>query len=91
VPDQILLPVKARQITETAIKARVGCAWIIIDDDADYPGAVIARFATHSPSVYVMVAATLDELRAMLPPGLIRSLRQPGDPLGVIEIWFSPP
>ena len=50
-------------------------------------GAVLARFATATaPTVYIMVAADVDELRAMLPPGLIRSERQPGDPEGVIEV-----
>jgi hypothetical protein len=36
-----------------------------------------------------MVADTLAELQAMLPPGLARSPRQPVDPPEVVEIWFS--
>jgi hypothetical protein len=34
----------------------------------------------------VLVAATLGELRAFLPIGLTHSLRQPGDPAGMIEV-----
>ena len=61
-------------------------------DDAEHPGAVVGRFATTTAlSVYVMVAGDAAEMRAMLPPGLIRSERQPDDPEGVVEIWFSPP
>jgi hypothetical protein len=43
---------------------------------------------TGSPSVYVLEAETLGELRAMLPPGLERSERQPADPPEVIELWW---
>jgi len=43
---------------------------------------------TVSPSVYVLVAETLEELGTMLPPGLERSERQPADPPGVIEFWW---
>ena len=28
---------------------------------------------------------------SLLPPGLMRSVRQPGDPPEVGEMWFSPP
>jgi hypothetical protein len=43
---------------------------------------------TGSPSVYVPEAKTLVELRAMLPPGLERSERQPAGPPAVIELWW---
>ena len=91
-PDRIIAPAKAREVTEAAIEAGVGCAWILMHDDAEHPGAVVARFATTTAlSIYVMVADDAAELRAMLPPVLIRSQRQPGDPEDVVEIWFSPP
>jgi hypothetical protein len=37
---------------------------------------------------YVLVADTLEELRAQLPAGLTYSERQPADAPEVMEVWY---
>jgi hypothetical protein len=66
-------------------------AWIVQRDPPEHPGKFIARLTTAHPTVYVLQADNHAELQAMLPAGLSRSDRQPGDPLDVVEIWFSAP
>jgi hypothetical protein len=64
-------------------------SWPVVSAGEDeHHGKLVARMVTVSPSAYVLVAETLDELRVMLPPGLKRSERQPADPPGVIELWW---
>jgi hypothetical protein len=41
------------------------------------------------PTPYVMLADTLDEIRAALPPGLHHSDRTPADPERLVELWSS--
>jgi hypothetical protein len=60
-----------------------------MQDQPAYPGKLIARLATIDPTTYVMVADTLDEMRAALPPGLHHSDRTPADPEGLAELWSS--
>lgn len=72
-----------------AARAHVLFAWIILHDPPDYSGKFVARFATIHPTVYVMQADTLAEIRTHLPPGLTRSERQLADPPEVVEIWFA--
>jgi hypothetical protein len=36
-----------------------------------------------------MLADTLAGIQGMLPPGLVRSERQPADPPEMVEIWFA--
>jgi hypothetical protein len=43
---------------------------------------------TETPSPYVLVADTLAEIHAQLPPHLVRAGRLPADPPEVAEIWF---
>ena len=88
--DQIIDAVMARSIQADAAKAHVLFAWIILKDHDDYPGRVIARLATMHPTIYVMVADTLAEVQAMLPPGLAHAARDNADPPEVVEIWLSP-
>ena len=56
-----------------------------------YPERYAARLLTsgRAPSPYLMLADTLAEVQAMLPPGLVRSGRMPADPPDVVEIWFA--
>jgi hypothetical protein len=58
-------------------------------DPPDYPGKVTARLVTDILAFYVLVADTLADVRAQLPPMLDRSERQPTDLPEVVEIWFS--
>ncbi len=81
----------ARSLHADAAKAHVQFAWIVMQDLPDHPGKFVARLATEHPTIYVLEAATLAEIQAMLPPGLERSERQPVDPPEVVEIWFSTP
>jgi len=63
--------------------------WIVMDDLVAYPGKLMARLATMETTPYVLLADTLDEMRAALPPGLHRSDRTPADPDGLLELWSS--
>ncbi len=62
--------------------------WIVMCDEADYPGKGVARLANDAATVYVLIADTLAELHTMLPPGLKRTKRQPADPPEIVEVWF---
>ena len=88
-PDQIIDAAMARSVQANATKTSILFGWIIEHNPPEHPGKYVARFATTQPTIYVMLADTLAELQAMLPPGLVRSPRQPVDPPEVVEIWFS--
>lgn len=85
--DEIITPEMAAKLHAEATERRDLPAWIVFRDEPDYPGKVIARFAIDTPRTFVLVADTLTELRAMLPPGLRVTKRQPADPLEVVEMW----
>ena len=86
--DQIVTPEIARQLHEEALRTR-GMAVIVTDDWVAYPGKLMARLATMETMPYILLADTLDEMRAALPPGLHRSDRTPADPAGLLEFWSS--
>jgi hypothetical protein len=88
-PDQIIDAAKALNIQANATKTSILSGWIIEHNPPEHPGKYVAHFATTHPTIYVMLADTLAELQAMLPPGLARSPRQPVDLPDVVEIWFS--
>jgi len=56
-----------------------------------YPERFAARLVTSGkpPFPYLLLADTLAGIRELLPPGLVRSERQPADPPEVVEIWFE--
>ena len=54
------------------------------------PRRACARLVTDALTPYVLLAETLGELHAQLPPGLERSDHQPADPPEVVEIRFQP-
>lgn len=87
--DQIVTADIAQQLHNEAIRTRAMAAWIVMETHHPHPGKMLARLATTEPTVYVLLADTLAELRAQIPPGLERSGRTPADPEGVVEIWFS--
>jgi hypothetical protein len=89
VPDEIITPEMAATLHAEAMERRQLPAWIVFRDEPDYPGKVIARFAIDTPTTSVLVADTLTELRAMLPPGLTVTERRSADPLEVVEMWFG--
>ena len=88
--DQIVDAVMARAIQADAARTHPLLAWIVMQDEVIYPGKFVARLVTDAPTPYVLLADTLGELQAQLPPRLARSDRQPADPPEVVEIWFLP-
>ena len=88
--DQIIDANMARAIQSDTARRHVLSAWIIQRDLPDHQGKYVARLTLDHPTVYVMAADTLADLRAMLPPGLDLSPRMPDDPPDVLEIWLSP-
>jgi hypothetical protein len=89
VPDEIITPEMAITLHAEALARRELPAWIVFRDEPDYPGKVIARFVIDTATTTVLVADTLTELRAMLPPGLRVTKRRSADPLEVVEMWFD--
>jgi hypothetical protein len=87
--DQIVTAEIARQLHDEAMRTRGMAVWIVMDDWVAYPGKLMARLATMETTPYVMLADTLDEMRAALPPGMHRSDRTPADPVGLVELWSS--
>jgi hypothetical protein len=63
-------------------------AWVVLWDLPAYPERYAARLATSTASPYLLLADTLAGVQEMLPHGLTRSERMPGDPPEVVEIWF---
>lgn len=68
--------------------------WTVYERPKDYPKHFVARrFMIMSMGNFaitddVLVANTLDEVRAMLPPGLYRLDRQPNDDRNIVEVWL---
>lgn len=57
----------------------------------EYPGHWVARMHVILPDLkptrFVVTHDTLEELREMLPPGLIRLARDPNDLPEIVEVW----
>lgn len=68
--------------------------WTVYEGATDFPGSLVARMhhacqsGTWSDPGKVIVAPSLEELRAKLPPGLFRMHRQPNDEPQILETWF---
>ena len=88
--DQIIDTVMARSIQKDAARSHPLLAWVVTQDEAAYPGQYAARLVTDNVTPYLLLADTLGELHAKLPPGLERSDHQPADPGVVVEVWFLP-
>ena len=89
--DQIIDAVMAQSIHDDAVRKHPLAAWVIVHDQVDYPNDLVARLVTDQFTPYVLVADTLGALHAQLPPGLIRSERQPSDPREIVETWVAVP
>lgn len=87
--DQIIDDVTAHRLHAAACRTGPRVGWIVMRGLPDYPGKVVARLTTDAPSPYVLTADTLAEMQAKLPPGLVRTPRQLGDPPDLMETWFS--
>jgi hypothetical protein len=88
--DRIIDTVMAQSIQADATRTHPLLAWVVVRDEEAYPGQFVARLATDALTPYALLAETLGELHAQLPPDLERSDRQPADPPEVLEIWFTP-
>jgi hypothetical protein len=67
--------------------------WTIYDHPRDYPDAFVARRwvairGTVIPTNDMFVANSLNELRALLPPGLVLFPRFDGDDPNIVEVWM---
>ena len=87
-PDQIIDAVMARALQADAVRIHPLVGWIVMRDQTEHPGLLVARLVGDTSTPYVLQGATLGKIRASLPPGLERSERQPSDPAEVVEVWF---
>ena len=75
--DQVITTIMAYGLQGDADREGLQFGWIVLRDQPDHPDQFIARFATEKPTVYVLAADSLNELRQLIPAGLERSERQP--------------
>jgi hypothetical protein len=67
--------------------------WAVYDHPRDYPQSFVARrwvgiAGKMIPTADMFVAETLDEVRALLPPGLVYFPRRRGDDPVIVETWL---
>lgn len=63
--------------------------WVIYNHPADHPAHYVARrFVLDRPTPDIHVAASLDILRQLLPPGLYRLERHRQDDPTIVEVWI---
>ncbi len=63
--------------------------WVIYDHPIDFPNEFVARkFIDDKPTVDVIVMPTLEEVRMMLPDGLVKMDRSPVDDPKIVETWM---
>ena len=87
--DQVIDAAMARGLHADACRSHALVGWGVMRDPPEYPDKVVARLVTEAPAPYVLVANTLAEIHAQLPPHLVHAGRQPADPPEVVEIWFA--
>jgi hypothetical protein len=87
--DQIIDATMARSLHADACRDHGLAAWAVLWDLPACPERYAARLVTSTASPYLLLADTLAGVREMLPPGLVWSGRQPGDPPDMVEIWFA--
>jgi hypothetical protein len=87
--NQVIDAVMARCIHTDAVRTHPLAAWVIVRDQIDYPGDLVARLVTDQLTPYVLLADTLAGLHTQLPIGLVRSERQPSDPPEIVETWVA--
>jgi len=63
--------------------------WVVFDHPRDQPDFFVARaFHYDLPTVVMLLGRTLEDVRSLIPPGLTRMPRSPGDHPNVVETWF---
>ncbi len=78
--DQVIDAAMARELHADACRSHALVGWVVMRDPPEHPEKAVARLVTETPSPCVLVANTLAEIHAQLPPHLVRSERQPADP-----------
>ena len=71
VSDLLIDAAMARSVHADAARSHV--LFACHHDSPRYPSRFVARFATDHPTIYTMVADSLAEIQAMLPPDLAQS------------------
>ena len=87
--DQIIDPTTARALQADVARSRSLYGWAVWRDAPDYSGKVIGRLVTDKPTPYVLIADSLSELQAQLPPGLERFDRRVVDLPELVEVWLA--
>lgn len=87
VSDKVINAEVAQSLSADVARDHGLVGWVVVRDQPT-PSAFVARLVTDEPTPYALQAATLEELRAQLPPGLTPSGPQPADPSDLVEIWF---
>ena len=63
--------------------------WTVYAHPRDYPNGFVARLWNENQHTDThVVAPTLSEVRALLPPGLHRLPRSPSDDACIVETWL---
>lgn len=92
-----LTPQEAARIQDEVTRAGFHVQWTVTTGTSDLGRLFGARAhfigreggkSVHHVSASLLVAESLDDLRRMLPPGLIRLDRQPGDERVIVEVWM---
>jgi hypothetical protein len=91
VSEQILDAMMGCSIHGDALRTQRLAAWVIMRDQIDYPGDLMAHLVTDGLMPYVLLADTLAGLHAQLPLGLVRWERQPSNPPEIVETWVAAP
>jgi hypothetical protein len=85
--DQLIDVDMARSLHADACRDHALVVWVMMWDLPAYPERFAARLATGCQALsYLLLADTLAGIQEMLPPGLVRSERQSGDPSEVVEV-----
>lgn len=83
--DKILSAFRWEQI-KAAAKVPLICVY---DNPADYPGKYVARlWDLQQPTGFVVVADSLEEVRAAIPDGMVQLARLGKDDPVIVETWI---
>lgn len=84
-------------MSEESLAAPTGVLkmWVIYWNPIEYPGKAVARRWIAGPKIPVidpdskpLIGRTVEELRGLMPVGLYRMERSPGDDPSIVEVWM---
>jgi len=87
-PGRVLTAELAQALQDECVTEGELLAWIVTGGT----GEVVARPVTSGRGAlpYVLIADTLEALRAQMPVGLVRAAPSPVAPAGMLEMWHAP-